>query len=25
VSINLAFTAFRWPNQFDWYYPGKTD
>jgi hypothetical protein len=23
VSISLAFTAFRRPNQFDWYYPGK--
>ena len=23
VSINLAFTAFRLPNQFNWYYPGK--
>ncbi|MGH7439020.1 MAG: cupin-like domain-containing protein, partial [Polyangiaceae bacterium] len=23
VSISLGFTAFRWPNRFDWYYPGK--
>jgi hypothetical protein len=25
VSINLAFTAFKWSNQFDWYYPGKIE
>jgi hypothetical protein len=23
VSISLAFTAFRRPNRFEWYYPGK--
>jgi hypothetical protein len=23
VSISLGFTAFRRPNQFDWYYPGR--
>lgn len=23
VSISLAFTSFRLPNRFDWYYPGR--
>ncbi len=25
VSINLAFTAFKWPNRFEWFYPGKIE
>jgi hypothetical protein len=25
VSINLAFTAFRWSNHFEWFYPGKIE
>jgi len=25
VSINLAFTAFKWPNRFEWFYPGKVE
>jgi hypothetical protein len=25
VSINLAFTAFKWSNRFEWFYPGKIE